>query len=84
MSSKASPPLKAARAKAKKVQHDLEVACAELELTQGALHRHLPADARHADVAWALAQNDVVEQKVHDAAEELEEVQELIASAEAS
>jgi hypothetical protein len=74
--------LKAARSKTEEVQRDLEVASAELGLTHGALERELPAEVKHGDVAWALEQNAVLERKVQQAAEELEEVTELLEQAQ--
>ena len=65
------------------VQHELEVASAELGLTHGALERHLPQVGRHGDVAWAIKQNAVLERKVQQAAEDLEQVTELLEQAKA-
>jgi hypothetical protein len=68
-----------ARAKTEAVQRELEVASAELGLTHGALERDIPADVKqHGDVAWALRQNEAVERKVQQAAEDLEQVTELL------
>jgi hypothetical protein len=67
-----------ARSKTDQVQRDLEVASAELGLTHGALERQLPPEVKNGDVAWAIRQNKVLEQKVQQAAEELEEVTELL------
>lgn len=67
-----------ARSKTDQVQRDLEVASAELGLTHGALERELPPNVKKGDVAWALHQNKVLERKVQQAAEELEEVTELL------
>jgi hypothetical protein len=74
----ASAPLEQARTKTGKVQRDLEVATAELGLAHDALERHLPPDEREDDVAWAIDQNAVVEQKLEVATEELEEVTGLL------
>jgi len=71
-------PLEQARSKTDQVQRDLEVASAELGLTHGALERELPPDVKQGDVAWALRQNKVLERKVQQAAEELEEVTEML------
>ena len=73
-----------ARSKTDQVQRDLEVASAELGLTHGALERELPPDAKTGDVAWAIEQNKVLERKVQQAAEELEEVTELLEQAQAA
>lgn len=72
------PKLEKARAKTDQVQRDLEVASAELGLTHGALERELPAHTKKGDVAWAIKQNAALEQKVQQAADELEEVTELL------
>ena len=70
--------IEAAKNRTDKVQQELEVASAELGLTHGALDRSLPPDVRKGDVAWAIAQNKILERKVQRAAEELEEVTELL------
>ncbi len=74
----ACAPLELARTKAGKVQRDLEIATAELGLAHDALDRHLPPADRAGDVAWAIDQNAVVEQKLEVATEELEEVTGLL------
>jgi hypothetical protein len=72
-------PLDTARAKTDEVQRELEVASAELGLTHGALERHLPPEQKKkGDIAWAIRQNAVLERKVQQAAEDLEEVTELL------
>ena len=73
--------LETAREKIDELQSELEVASAELGLTHGALERNLPAQQKTGDVAWAIAQNAAVERKVQQAAEELEEVQDLLEQA---
>ncbi|HEY0823363.1 MAG TPA: hypothetical protein VGD76_06195 [Ramlibacter sp.] len=78
------PQLDAAKSKTDQVQRDLEVASAELGLTHGALERELPEDVKTGDVAWAIEQNKALERKVQQAAEELEEVTELLEQAEQS
>jgi hypothetical protein len=75
--------LDAARSRTDQVQRDLEVASAELGLTHGALERELPADVKTGDVAWAIRQNAELEKKVQQAAEDLEEVTELLEKAQA-
>jgi hypothetical protein len=75
-------PLEEARAKTGQVQRDLEVASAELGLAHGALERHVPPEQRQGDVDWAIQQNAAVEHKVRQAAEELEEVTELLEQAQ--
>ena len=74
--------IEAAKNRTDKVQQELEVASAELGLTHGALDRSLPPDVRQGDVAWAIAQNKILERKVQRAAEELEEVTELLEQAQ--
>ena len=73
-----------AKTKTDQVQRDLEVASAELGLTHGALERELPPEAKTGDVAWAIEQNKVLERKVQQAAEELEEVTELLEQAQSA
>lgn len=73
--------IEAAKSRTDQVQRDLEVASAELGLTHGALERELPAAAKKGDVAWAIRQNQALERKVQQAAEELEEVTELLEKA---
>lgn len=70
--------IEAAKHRTDMVQHELAVASAELGLTHGALDRGIPPAARHGDVAWAIRQNKILERKVQRAAEELEEVTELL------
>ena len=70
--------IRAAKTKTEQVQRELEVASAELGLTHGALERELPLQVKKGDVAWAIRQNAVLERKVQHAAEELEEVSELL------
>ena len=77
------PELDAARSRTDQVQRDLEVASAELGLTHGALERELPPHVKKGDVAWAIRQNAVLEKKVQQAAEELEEVAELLEQVQA-
>jgi hypothetical protein len=77
------PQLDAARSRTDQVQRDLEVASAELGLTHGALERELPAHVKTGDVAWAIRQNAVLEKKVQQAAEDLEEVAELLEQVQA-
>lgn len=67
-----------ARDKTADVRQDLEVAEAELHLTNTALHRGLPPSLKQGDVGRALAQNTQLENKVQEAAEELAVVTELL------
>jgi hypothetical protein len=73
-----------AKSRAGQVQRDLEVASAELGLTHGALDRSLPKECKKGDVIWAIEQNRILERKVQQAAEELEEVTELLEQAQGS
>jgi hypothetical protein len=73
-----NPKVEEARARTGEVQRELEVASAELGLTHGALERELPPQVKTGDVAWAIEQNEVIERKVRQAADELEEVTELL------
>lgn len=73
-----SAEIEAAKTKTEQVQRDLEVASAELGLTHGALERELPPQAKKGDVAWAIRQNAELERKVQQAAEELEQVTDLL------
>lgn len=83
MSQLTHPDIEEARAKTEEVQRELEVASAELGLTHGALQRELPADVKKkSDVAWAIRQNAELEKKVQQAAEDLEEVTELLERAQ--
>ena len=82
MSRVPNPQMEAARSKTDQVQRDLEVASAELGLTHGALERSLPPEVKQGDVAWAIRQNAVLERKVQQAAEDLEEVTELLEQAQ--
>ncbi len=77
------PQLDTARSRTDQVQRDLEVASAELGLTHGALERELPAHVKKGDVAWAIEQNAALEKKVQQAADELDEVAELLEQVQA-
>ena len=76
------PQIDAARSKTDQVQRDLEVASAELGLTHGALERELPPEVKQGDVAWAIRQNKALEEKVQQAADDLEEVTEMLEQAQ--
>jgi hypothetical protein len=72
-----------AKQKTEQVQRELEVASAELGLTHGALEREIPEELKQdGDVAWAIRQNAELERKVQQAAEDLEEVTELLEQAQ--
>ena len=74
--------IEAAKNRTDKVQQELQVASAELGLAHGALDRSIPASVKKGDVAWAIAQNKILERKVQRAAEELEEVTEMLEQAQ--
>jgi hypothetical protein len=71
-----------AKSRTGQVQRDLEVASAELSLTHASLDRSVPPEHRSGDLAWAIEQNRALERKVQQAAEELEEVTELLEQAQ--
>lgn len=73
-------PLFRARQKATKVRQQLEVASAELGLTNAVLDENLPDSVKHSsDVQRALSQNEAIEGKVQEAADELQVVTDLLA-----
>lgn len=72
-------PLHRAREKTSKVQKELTVAGAELDLTNTVLDNSLPESVkRSSDVQRALTQNEAIEEKVQDAAEQLKVVTDLL------
>ena len=67
-----------ARDETSRIQQDIAVAGAELELTNALLGAELPESLkRSGEVRRALAQNGAIEDKVQQAAEELQVVSEL-------
>lgn len=64
--------------KTRSVRKQLQLAGAELHLSNAALDRHLPRDIRKGDVAHALAQRGTIEDKVQRAADELSVVNGLL------
>lgn len=73
------PRLYRARQKTVRVQEQLEVASAELGLTNAVLGHSLPESVKQSrDVKRVLIQNEVIEDKVQQAAEELQVVTELL------
>ena len=73
-------PLFRARQKSSAVRQRLEVASAELGLTNAVLDRNLPANIKaSSDVQRALTQNEAIEEKVQEAADELQVVTDLLA-----
>lgn len=72
-------PLHRAREKTGKVQQDLAVAGAELGLTNSVLGNQLPESVkRSSDIRRALTQNETIEEKVQEAASELQVVSDLL------
>jgi phosphoglycerate-specific signal transduction histidine kinase len=74
----AMSPITLAKDRTGRIQQELEVASAELHLTNTALENSLPTATKKGDVARALAQNAALEVKVSDAADDLQEVAELL------
>jgi phosphoglycerate-specific signal transduction histidine kinase len=71
-------PIEEAASKTAQIQQELQVAEAELQLTNTVLGRaELPAQQED-DARKAVAQNVVIEEKVGEAAEDLQEVTELL------
>jgi phosphoglycerate-specific signal transduction histidine kinase len=75
---RSTPPIVVAKDKTGTVKDELAVAGAELHLTNTALNRSLPTEAKNGDVGKALEQNGKVQEKVNQAAEDLAEVTELL------
>lgn len=76
---RAGRPLYRAREKTGRVQQELAVAGAELGLTNSVLGTKLPESVkRSSDVQRALMQNEVIEVKVQEAANELQAVSDLL------
>ena len=75
---KRGKPIEKATRKTANVRRKLQVAGAELHLSNAVLDRHLPPTVKSGDVAHALAQRDTIEGKVADAAQELTVVHELL------
>ncbi len=73
------PHLYHARRKTGRIQRRLAVAGAELELTNAVLDQSIPVSVKRSnEVRQALAQNEVIEETVQHAAEELQAVTELL------
>lgn len=72
-------PIEEAATKTAQVQQELSIAEAELELTNTVLGRTVPQQQED-DVRKAVAQNIVIEEKVGEAAEDLQHVTELLQS----
>jgi hypothetical protein len=60
------------------IKDQLEVAGAELHLTNTVLERNLPNSAKQGDVGRALEHNAVIEEKVQTAVEDLQVVTQLL------
>ena len=74
-----SRPLYRAQRKTSEVREQLEVASAELGLTNAVLGNTLPESVkRSSDVRRALSQNEAIEEKVQEAADELQVVTDLL------
>lgn len=73
-------PIEQAATKTAQVQQELLVAEAELQLTNTVLGRPSPPAQQEDDLRKAVAQNGVIEEKVGEAAEELQEVSELLSA----
>lgn len=74
----AAKPIETVREKTLSIQQELEVAGAELHLTNTALEAQLPQDVKNGEVGKALEQNAAVEEKVVEAAEDLQAMVELL------
>lgn len=74
----AAKPIETVREKTQSIQQELEVAGAELHLTNAALESQLPHDVRNGEVGKALEQNAAVEEKVVEAAEDLQAMSQLL------
>jgi hypothetical protein len=72
-------PIEHAKSRTDKVQEELEIAGAELHLTHTTLENSLPVQQKKGDVKKALDHTATVEKKINAAAEELDEVTELLA-----
>ncbi|MEO8655956.1 MAG: hypothetical protein ABI409_17660 [Ramlibacter sp.] len=70
--------LRRAQNKTSAVRDQLKVAGGELHLTKSVIEQVLPQGAASGDVAHALAQQDEIEEKVLEAADELNEVHGLL------
>lgn len=71
-------PIDTVREKTQAIQQELEVAGAELHLTNTALETQLPHDVKNGEVSKALEQNAAVEEKVVEAAEDLQAMAQLL------
>lgn len=72
-------PIQQAKNKTREVRQELELAGAELQLTTTILERELPPQQKVGDLRKAIDQNGAVAANVAEAAEELAEVEALLA-----
>jgi hypothetical protein len=72
------PNIEIARAKVEIVKDDLQIAGAELHLSNMSLIKHLPEPEKKGDVLKALQRNAVVKDRVDESAEELANITELL------
>jgi hypothetical protein len=72
-------PIEQAKQRTEKVREGLELAGAELHLTNSILERELPAEHKTGDVRKAMDKNEAVAVDVAEARDELEEVEALLA-----
>lgn len=73
------PHLHHARRKTGRIQRQLALAGAELELINAVLDHSIPVSVKRSnEVRHALAQNEVIEETVQQAAQELQAVSELL------
>lgn len=73
-----SPPIVKAKAVTEQVREQLELAGAELHLSNSVMRRSVPDAGKSGEVRKALDQYARVEEKMVDAAEELSDVTELL------
>lgn len=72
-------PIEQAKQRTEKVREGLELAGAELHLTNTIFERQLPPEHKTGDIRKAMAKNEAVADGVADARDELEEVEALLA-----
>lgn len=73
------PPIQQAKDKTREVREGLELTGAELQLTTTILEREVPPQQKHGTLRKAIDQNGAVAANVAEAAEELAEVEALLA-----
>lgn len=77
-SAQSPAPIEEAANRTAQIQQELSIAEAELQLTNTVLGRAAPPAQQEDDVGKAVAQNVVIEEKVGEAAGDLQEVTELL------